>query len=106
MTSDRDDEVYVWVLLPGDVLPTLCGRLRISEGHGGTVAEFVYGRSYLESKNSIALDPIRLPLGTRPYKATSQHAGGDPDEMLGGPCAGTRLLTVTHDPTPRRRQAA
>lgn len=79
MTSDHDDEVYVWVLLPGDVLPTLCGRLRISEGHGGTVAEFVYGRSYLGSKNPIALDPIRLPLGSRPYKATSQHAGGDPD---------------------------
>lgn len=80
MTSDQDDQVYVWVLLPGDVQPTLCGRLRISDGAAGsTIAQFVYGRSYLELRHAVALDPIRLPLAPTAFKVTSQTAGADPD---------------------------
>lgn len=79
MTSD-DDQVYVWVLLPGEVAPTLCARLKISpQAGGGTVAEFVYGRSYLENKHAVALDPMRLPLAAREFKASSNPSGGDPD---------------------------
>ena len=36
----------------------------------------------------------------------AEEAGGDPDEMLGGPFAGTRILTVTIPCSPQRHQAA
>lgn len=36
----------------------------------------------------------------------AEEAGGDPDEMLGGPFAGTRILTVTIGCSPERHQAA
>ncbi|MFG6417066.1 type II toxin-antitoxin system HipA family toxin [Roseateles sp. DC23W] len=79
MTSD-DDQVYVWVLLPGDVVPTLCARLKVTVKPGGaSVAEVVYGRSYLEHPHAVALDPVRLPLASRAFKATSTPADGDPD---------------------------
>ena len=39
-------------------------------------------------------------------QSLAEEAGGDPDEMLGGPFAGTRILTVTIDRSPKRRQAA
>jgi hypothetical protein len=39
-------------------------------------------------------------------QSLAEEAGGDPDEMLGGPFAGTRILTVTIDCSPRRHQAA
>ena len=35
----------------------------------------------------------------------AEEAGGDPDEMLGGPFAGTRILTVTIDSSPKRQAA-
>ena len=39
-------------------------------------------------------------------QSLAEEAGGDPDEMLGGPFAGTRILVVTIDHSPKRRQAA
>jgi len=36
----------------------------------------------------------------------AEEAGGDPDEMLGGPFAGTRILTVTIASSSQRHQAA
>ena len=39
-------------------------------------------------------------------QSLAEEAGGDPDEMLGGPFAGTRIVTVEIDRTPKRRQAA
>jgi len=39
-------------------------------------------------------------------QSLAEEAGGDPDELLGGPFAGTRILAVTIDCSPQRRQAA
>ncbi|WP_416759389.1 type II toxin-antitoxin system HipA family toxin [Roseateles sp. So40a] len=79
MTSERD-QVYVWAFLPGDVEPTICGRLTVSrEAGGATVAEFIYGSSYLSRDDAVALDPIRLPLGNAVQRAVSTPQGGDPD---------------------------
>ena len=39
-------------------------------------------------------------------QSLAEEAGGDPDEMLGGPFAGTRILTVTIDHSPKRLKAA
>ena len=56
MTSDA----FVWVWLPGDADPVVCGRLR---EFGGEL-RFIYGRSYLERERAIPLDPGELPLAT------------------------------------------
>jgi hypothetical protein len=39
-------------------------------------------------------------------QSLAEEAGGDPDEMLGGPFAGTRILTVSIDLSPKRLRAA
>ena len=39
-------------------------------------------------------------------QSLAEEMGGDPDEMLGGPFAGTRILVVTVDLSPKRRLAA
>ncbi len=54
MTSDA----FIWVWLPGDAEPVVCGRLRDFDGE----LRFAYGRGYLERESAIALDPRELPL--------------------------------------------
>jgi serine/threonine-protein kinase HipA len=51
-------EAYIWIWLPGKYEPVVCGKLE-AENH---IYSFVYGRSYLERSNAIALDPRELPL--------------------------------------------
>lgn len=51
-------EAYIWIWLPDESEPVVCGKLA---GEAG-VYSFVYGRSYLERANAIALDPFELPL--------------------------------------------
>ncbi len=51
-------EAYIWIWLPGEYEPVVCGKLEADN----TFYSFVYGRSYLERSNAIALDPFELPL--------------------------------------------
>ena len=51
-------EVYIWIWLPNEYKPVVCGKLAADN----STYRFVYGRSYLQRKNSIALDPFELPL--------------------------------------------
>ena len=51
-------EAYIWIWLPGEHNPVVCGKL-VADNN---VYSFVYGRSYLERINAIALDPRELPL--------------------------------------------
>jgi serine/threonine-protein kinase HipA len=51
-------EAYIWIWLPGEHEPVVCGRLKAENN----IYSFVYGRSYLERLNAIALDPVELPL--------------------------------------------
>ncbi len=44
--------------MPGEYEPVVCGRLEADN----TQFTFVYGRSYLERSDAIALDPVELPL--------------------------------------------
>ena len=57
MTSDA----YIWIWLPGESEPVVCGRLEPEN----SVYGFVYGKSYLNRPNAIALDPRELPLEER-----------------------------------------
>ena len=51
-------EAYLWIWLPGEHEPVVCGKLEAENNK----YSFVYGRSYLERENAIALDPRELPL--------------------------------------------
>ena len=44
--------------MPGEYKPVVCGKLK----GDNTLFTFVYGRSYLERSDAIALDPVELPL--------------------------------------------
>lgn len=55
---------FVWCFLPGDIEPTLCGKFTHEVAPDGqALGSFVYGRSYLERDDALAIDPIALPLG-------------------------------------------
>jgi serine/threonine-protein kinase HipA len=51
-------EAYIWIWLPDEYEPVVCGKLEADN----SIFSFVYGRSYLERSNAIALDPRELPL--------------------------------------------
>ena len=51
-------EAYIWIWLPNEHEPVICGKLEAENN----ICRFVYGRSYLERTNAIALDPRELPL--------------------------------------------
>lgn len=60
MTSDRSQEAFVWVWLPGAEEPVVAGRLEAV----GDLVVFNYGRSYLGANNAIPLYLPELPLQT------------------------------------------
>lgn len=54
----RHDEAYIWVWLPGSLVPVVAGRL-VRDGENLT---FNYGRSYLQLEEAIPLYLPELPL--------------------------------------------
>ncbi len=73
MTSDPSpSECFVYIVLPGMVEPVTAGRFQLqSDRHGTQVGRFVYGRSYLERVNAVALDPVELRLTPRTYETVA-----------------------------------
>jgi len=68
MTSDAPGECFVYITLPGQTEPVTAGRFALSTDRRGTTeGRFVYGRTYLERPNAVALDPVELKLSTRAY---------------------------------------
>ena len=65
MTSDRGErESFVHIVLPGETAFTVAGKFRVTRTAAGVWrGEFVYGRSYLERRNAVELDPLELTLG-------------------------------------------
>ncbi|MFC7335151.1 type II toxin-antitoxin system HipA family toxin [Rhodocista pekingensis] len=56
MSSERD--AYVWIWLPGQTEPVVCGRLIDRAGR----LSFIYGRSYLDRPDAIPIYTPELPL--------------------------------------------
>jgi serine/threonine-protein kinase HipA len=72
MTSETPSECYVYITLPGDTEPVTAGRFALSvDRRGVPEGRFVYGRSYLERPNAVALDPVELKLAPRTYATAS-----------------------------------
>ena len=75
MTSDAPGECFVYITLPGETEPVTAGRFALSvDRRGVPEGRFVYGRSYLERPEAVALDPVELKLAPRTY-ATASMAG-------------------------------
>lgn len=72
MTSEAPGECFVYVTLPGETVPVTAGRFALSvDRRGLPEGRFVYGRSYLERPNAVALDPVELKLAPRTYATAS-----------------------------------
>jgi serine/threonine-protein kinase HipA len=72
MPSERD-HLWVWIHLPGQDTPVLCGRAALRRPHldSARVGEFVYGKSYLSREDAVAIDPIMLPLQEKLFTTTA-----------------------------------
>jgi serine/threonine-protein kinase HipA len=74
MTSEPG-ECFVYICLPGQTAPVTAGRFVLSvDRRGVPEGRFVYGRSYLERPNAVALDPVEIKLAPRTY-ATAALGG-------------------------------
>ncbi|MBN8508199.1 MAG: type II toxin-antitoxin system HipA family toxin [Burkholderiales bacterium] len=72
MTSEAPGECFVYITLPGETEPVTAGRFALSvDRRGVPEGRFVYGRSYLERPNAVALDPVELKLAPRNYATAS-----------------------------------
>ena len=68
MTSETPTECFVYITLAGQTEPVTAGRFALTTDRRGTPeGRFVYGRSYLERPNAVALDPTLLKLSPRTY---------------------------------------
>lgn len=79
MSPDR----YVWLWLPGDTEPTLCGHLRWD----GRAAAFAYVRSYRDNPRAIAVQPdwpLGIALGERLFPAEDDALPGFIDDVAPG----------------------
>lgn len=60
---------YVYIQLPRSFEVVTCGRYQRDVLADGTpVGRFVYGQSYLQREDSVALDPFHLPLSPREFR--------------------------------------
>jgi serine/threonine-protein kinase HipA len=59
MTS-KNNSCFVYITLPGETLPITAGKFVIENTPDGPVGKFVYGKSYLERSDAVAIDPVEL----------------------------------------------
>ena len=72
MTSEAPGECFVYITLPGETAPVTAGRFALTvDRRGVPEGRFVYGRTYMERHNAVALDPIELKLAPRTYATVS-----------------------------------
>jgi serine/threonine-protein kinase HipA len=65
----KKNECYVYITLPSQTEAVTAGRFVLTtDKRGLSVGRFVYGKSYLERPNAVALDPVELKLSARVYE--------------------------------------
>ena len=91
-------EAFVWVHLPGDLVPTLAGKASISNSGGKAVGAFVYSGRYLKSDRALPLDPVALPLAEQVFE-TTMLSGNFSVLLDAGPDTwGRRIMDLRHGP--------
>jgi len=73
MTSNPSpSECFVYITLPGTTEPVTAARFELALDRSGTpLGRFVYGKSYLDRKDAVAIDPVELKLAPRVYETTA-----------------------------------
>jgi len=65
-------ECFVYNTLPGTTEPVTAARFELTTDRNDTpLGRFVYGKSYLERPEAVALDPVELTLAPRVYETTA-----------------------------------
>ena len=63
ISKTTQTECFVYVTLPGQVDAVAAGRFQLTVGRSGTpVGRFIYGRSYLDRREAVEIDPVELKL--------------------------------------------
>ena len=61
---------FVFVQLPSTRETVICGRYELEEVRAGFLGRFVYGRTYLDRPDAVAIDPVNLPLKDSEFTTT------------------------------------
>ena len=61
---------YVFVQLPGTRETVICGRYAMEALGDEHIGRFVYGRTYLDRLDAVAIDPVNLPLRDTEFTTT------------------------------------
>ncbi len=61
---------YVFVQLPSTREIVICGRYELEEVGDEHLGRFVYGRTYLDRRDAVAIDPVNLPLKDTEFTTT------------------------------------
>ncbi len=69
ISRQSENECFVYITLPGQTEFVTAGKFVLTTDRRGVpTGKFIYGRSYLESDNPVAIDPLELKLGERTYE--------------------------------------
>lgn len=69
-------ECFVYVTLPGQTEAVAAGRFQLTADRSGTpIGRFVYGRSYLDRREAVEIDPVELRLGRGITYQTTEMKG-------------------------------
>lgn len=73
MTSKHQtQECYVYITLPGHTEPVTAGKyVLIVDRNGIPLGRFVYGKSYLQRPDTVAIDPTQLKLQNNVYETVA-----------------------------------
>ncbi len=64
------EATYVFVQLPGTREIVICGSYEMEALGDEHIGRFVYGRSYLDRRDAVAIDPVNLPLRDTEFTTT------------------------------------
>jgi serine/threonine-protein kinase HipA len=63
------NECYVYIMLPGEIEFVTAGKFQLTTDRKGVpLGRFVYGKSYLERSDAVAIDPVELTLKKETFR--------------------------------------
>lgn len=63
------DQCYVYIVLPGETEFVTAGKFVLTaDRHGIPFGKFIYGQSYLDRANAVAIDPVELKLTAETFE--------------------------------------
>ena len=71
-SSPGATQCFVYITLPGETEFVTAGKFVLEPDRSGiSVGRFVYGRSYLERREAVPIDPVELKLARTTYRTTA-----------------------------------